>query len=266
MPSESTVVGDAHAGDVHAGDVHARDVCAAEARPTPKRIAIVQSGYIPWKGYFDLIGSVDEFVLYDDAQFTRRDWRNRNRIKTADGLKWLTVPVEVRGKFDQAIKDTRISDRSWREKHWKSLYHAYSKAPFFPQFAEQIEEAYQDSSDQHLSQINHRFLTTICGILGIDTDITWSMDYTGTERKSERLLDICRQAGATEYLSGPAARAYLKETIFEEAGIDVMWMNYEGYPEYDQLHPPFEHRVTVLDLIFHAGPEAPDHMLTGSSR
>jgi len=234
--------------------------------PAPRRIAIVQSSYIPWKGYFDLIGSVDEFVLFDDVQFTRRDWRNRNRIKTADGLKWLTVPVETKGKYGQAIKDTRISDSSWREKHWKSLYHAYSKAPCFSQWATRIEDVYQDASDEALSQINYRFLTAICGILGIDTKITWSMDYAATGRKSERLLGICRQAGATEYLSGPSARAYLDESLFEEAGIDVLWMEYDGYPEYDQLYPPFEHRVTVLDLLFHTGTGAPDHMLNGSRR
>ena len=234
--------------------------------PAPKRIAIVQSTYIPWKGYFDLIGSVDEFVLLDDAQFTRRDWRNRNRIKTTDGLKWLTVPVEVKGKYDQAIKDTRISDPSWHEKHWKSLYHAYSRAPCFSQFAARIEKAYQDASEEHLSQINYRFLTTICGILGIDTKITWSMDYRARGQKSERLVHICERAGATEYLSGPSARAYLDESLFEEAGIDIIWMEYDGYPEYDQLYPPFEHHVTVLDLIFHTGTSAPDHMLSGSSR
>ena len=237
-----------------------------DAPPAPKRIAVVQSSYIPWKGYFDLIGSVDEFVLFDDAQFTRRDWRNRNRIKTADGLKWLTVPVETKGKYGQAIKDTRISDPSWREKHWKSLHHAYSKAPCFSQCAERIEEVYQDASDEALSQINYRFLTAICSILGIDTKITWSMDYAATGRKSERLLDICGQAGATEYLSGPSARVYLDQSLFEEAGIDVIWMDYDGYPEYDQLYPPFEHRVTVLDLIFHTGAGAPDHMLNESRR
>ena len=236
------------------------------AAPAPKRIAIVQSSYIPWKGYFDLIGSVDEFVLFDDVQFTRRDWRNRNRIKTADGLRWLTIPVEVKGKYGQAIKDTRISDPSWREKHWKSLHHAYAKAPCFPEYATQIEEVYQAASDESLSHINRRFLTTICGILGIDTEITWSMDYGVAGRKSERLLDICEQAGATEYLSGPSARAYLDEALFEEAGIDVIWMDYDGYPEYDQLHPPFEHHVTALDLIFHTGTNAPDHMLSGSTR
>ena len=237
-----------------------------DVTPAPKQIAIVQSSYIPWKGYFDLIRSVDEFVLYDDAQFTRRDWRNRNRIKTADGLKWLTVPVEMKGKYGQAIKDTRISDPSWGEKHWKSLVHAYSKAQCFSQCAARIEEVYQDASDEALSQINYRFLTAICGILGIDTKITWSMDYAATGRKSERVLDICRQAGASEYLSGPSARAYLDESLFEEAGIDVIWMEYDGYPEYDQLHPPFEHHVTALDLIFHTGTKAPDHMLSGSTR
>jgi len=235
-------------------------------RPAPKRIAIVQSSYIPWKGYFDLIGSVDEFVLLDDAQFTRRDWRNRNRIKTPDGLKWLTVPVEMKGKYDQAIKDTRISDPSWSEKHWKSLYHAYSRAPCFPQFAARIEEVYQGGSEELLSQINHRFLTAICGILGIDTMVTWSMDYGVTGRKTERLVDICERAGATEYLSGPSARSYLDESLFEEAGIDVTWMEYDGYPEYVQLYPPFEHHVTVLDLIFHTGMKARDHMLSGASR
>ena len=237
-----------------------------DVAPAPKRIAIVQSSYIPWKGYFDLIGSVDEFVLYDEAQFTRRDWRNRNRIKTADGLKWLTVPVEVKGKYDQAIENTRISDSSWREKHWKSLVHAYARAPCFSQYAARIEEIYQDASDDHLSQINHRFLTAICDILGIDTKMTWSRDYRATGRKSERLVDLCGRAGATEYLSGPSARVYLDESLFEEAGIDIIWMDYDGYPEYDQLHPPFEHHVTVLDLIFHTGSGAPEHMLNGSRR
>ena len=235
-------------------------------RLVPKRIAIVQSSYIPWKGYFDLIGRVEEFVLFDNVQFTRRDWRNRNRIKTANGLKWLTIPVEMKGKYDQTIEDTRISDPSWREKHWKSLCHAYSRAPFFSQYAALIEEVYRDSSDEHLSQINYRFLTAICGILGIDTKITWSMDYGAEGRGSARLLDICRQAGATEYLSGPSARAYLDESLFVEAGIDLIWMDYDGYPEYDQLYPPFEHHVTVLDLLFHTGTKAPEHMLSGSTR
>ena len=234
--------------------------------PRPKRVAIVQSNYIPWKGYFDLIALVDEFVLLDDAQFTRRDWRNRNRIKTPDGLKWLTIPVETKGQFAQAIGDTRISDPSWHEKHWKSLYHAYSKAPYFSQYAAGIEDVYRQASDEYLSQVNRRFLEAICAILGIDTKLTWSIDYESSGQKSERLVHICERAGAKEYLSGPSARDYLDESLFQRAGIDVIWMDYDGYPEYDQLYPPFEHHVTVLDLIFHTGTKAPDHMLSRSSR
>ena len=184
---------------------------SGEPRPRPKRVAIVQSNYIPWKGYFDLIRRVDEFVLFDDAQFTRRDWRNRNRIKTARGLEWLTIPVEIKGKYHQAVEDTRISDPSWHRKHWMSLYHAYSKSPCFSQYAPRIEEVYQQASDDYLSRVNLRFIRAVCGILGIDTTITWSTDYEATGRKSERLVSLCTQAGATEYLSGPSARTYLDE-------------------------------------------------------
>ena len=237
-----------------------------QARSRPERIAIVQSSYIPWKGYFDLIRRVDEFVLLDDAQFTRRSWRNRNRIKTAHGLKWLTIPVETKGKYHQAVKDIRVCDPVWHRKHWASLYHAYSKSPCFSQYAPRIEEVYQQASDEYLSHVNFRFIQAVCGILGIDTTITWSMDYEATGRKSERLVSICTQAGATEYLSGPSARAYLNERLFEAAGVDVIWMDFQGYPEYDQLHPPFEHQVTVLDLIFHTGTKALDSMLSDSSR
>ena len=172
----------------------------------------------------------------------------------------------MKGKYNQSIKDTRISDPAWGDKHWKSLTHSYSKAPCFAQFADQIEEVYRDASLEHLSRINHRFLTTICDILEIDTKITWSMDYAAKGRKSEFLFDICRRARATEYLSGPAARAYLEEDMFAEGGIEVIWMDYHGYPEYEQLHPPFEHHVTALDLIFHLGTAAPAHMLRGSKR
>ncbi len=257
-------MGEAPVGEDPVGEDPVGEDPVADALQVPKRIAIVQSNYIPWKGYFDLIADVDEFVLLDDAQFTRRDWRNRNRIKTADGLKWLTIPVEMKGKYGQAIGETRISDPSWSETHWRSLYHAYSKAPCFSEFAGHIEGVYREASDELLSHINHRFLVAICDILGIDTKITWSTDYGVTGQRSERLLGICGRAGATEYLSGPSARTYLDESLFEEAGIDVIWMGYEGYPEHEQLHPPFEHQVTVLDLIFHTGANARGHMLTGS--
>ena len=225
-----------------------------------KTVAIVQSNYIPWRGYFDLINSVDEFILYDDVQYTIRDWRNRNIIKTANGPKWLTIPVEVKGKYLQKIKDTIVSDQAWGKKHWASIVHSYSKAPHFPTYRDLFEQLYLQEEDKLLSRINYRFITAICGILGVATKLSWSMDYKVIGDKTERLLSLCQQAGATHYLSGPAAKAYLDEELFRDGAVTVSYMDYSGYREYSQLYPPFESKVSVLDLIFNEGPEATSYM------
>ena len=223
-------------------------------------MAIVQSNYIPWKGYFDLINLVDEFILFDDMQYTRRDWRNRNLIKTRAGLKWLTIPVAVKGNFFQKIKDTRVSDPGWGRTHWESIVHNYSKANHFAAFREVFESLYLGSQESFLSQINYAFLTAICKILGIETRITWCDDYESVEGKTERLVSICKQAGASTYISGPAARDYIDEGLFNYADISLEYMDYSAYPEYRQLFPPFEHGVSVIDLIFNEGPDAPKFM------
>jgi hypothetical protein len=227
-----------------------------------KTVAIVQSNYIPWKGYFDLIRSADEFVLYDDAQYTRRDWRNRNRIKTADGVQWLTIPVEVKGKYLQRIRDTKVSDRAWAENHWTRLRHAYAKAPHFRGHEELFAGLYARAAGlEHLSTINELFIRAVCRVLGIATRITDSSAYSpDNPDPTGRLLDICRRAGATEYLSGPAAKAYLDEGLFRRAGVTVRYMDYAGYPEYPQLHGPFDHAVSVLDLLFMTGPRAAEYL------
>lgn len=228
-----------------------------------RRIAIVQSSYLPWKGYFDLIRSVDEFVLYDDMQFTRRDWRSRNRIKTANGLHWLSVPVDVKGKFDQKIREARVVDGEWASKHWQTLRHAYGKAPFFKQYQPQVEAAFAElASEKNLSRINYRLITLVCGLLGIETSISWSMDYQQREGKSERLLSICQAAGATHYLSGPAARDYMDVELFQRNGVSVTFADYAGYPEYAQIHGPFEHAVSALDLLFNIGPDSLTYLKT----
>lgn len=226
-----------------------------------KRVAILQSCYIPWKGYFDLINSVDEFILYDDVQYTVRDWRNRNRIKTPQGLQWLTIPVHVETRR-QSIRDTRVADSDWRRRHWLAWQRNYARAPWFRSYAPVLEPLYLDSAEPSLSRINAAFIEALCGVLGIRTRLTWSADYRLVDGRSERLVDLCRQAGATEYLSGPAARAYLRPELFAEAGIAVRWMSYEGYPEYPQLHGAFDHYVSVLDLLFQTGPAAPRFMLS----
>jgi hypothetical protein len=222
-----------------------------------KCVAIVQSNYIPWKGYFDIINSSDEFILFDDMQYTTRDWRNRNRIKTKKGLMWLTIPVLIKGKHHQKIRETMISDQEWGIKHWKSIFTNYARADYFESYRTVFERLYFDTKEQSLSRINYKFIAAICGLLGITTRISWSMDYPLTEGKTERLVDLCIQAGATQYLSGPSAKAYLQEKLFTEKGISVRYMDYS---EYTQLFPPFVHEVSIVDLIFNAGSDSPKYM------
>jgi hypothetical protein len=226
-----------------------------------KTVAILQSNYVPWKGYFDLMRGVDEFILYDEVQYTRRDWRNRNRFKSPAGVRWLTVPVQVKGRYLQRVDETLISDPDWAEQHWSSLTNWYRDAPFFGLYRETLEEAYLSTAEEELSLVNRRFLELVAELLGITTSLTTSTDYTSRSTKTERLLSICEGAGASVYLSGPAAKAYLDESMFAEAGIAVNWMDYEGYPEYQQLYPPFEHHVSILDLLFSVGPEASNYLL-----
>lgn len=225
-----------------------------------KVVAIVQSNYIPWKGYFDMVNLVDEFVIYDDVQYTRRDWRNRNKIKTPHGPLWLTLPVDSKGKYLQAVKDTVITDDAWRTQHWKSIVHSYARARGFRVYAERLEALYQSSRERSLSVVNHRFLVDICGWLGIETPVSWSSQYHLEDDRTGRLVGICRQAGASTYLSGPAARAYMDESQFAAAGIEVRYMNYDAYREYPQLYPPFQHDVSIIDLLMNTGEDAPQFL------
>lgn len=225
-----------------------------------KKIAIVQSNYIPWKGYFDMIAAVDEFILYDDMQYTRRDWRNRNQIKTPQGLQWLTVPVLVKGKYHQKIRETEIDGKDWASCHWKALAQNYRRSDHFSEVAEFLEPLYLGMEHTHLSQLNRRFIEAICNYLEIGTVITNSSDYELVEGKTQRLANLCVQAQGTEYISGPAAKDYIEQQYFNEMGIKLTWFDYSGYPEYPQLWGEFSHGVTVLDLLFNCGRKAPQYM------
>ncbi|WP_420600107.1 WbqC family protein [Neptuniibacter sp.] len=225
-----------------------------------RKIAILQSNYIPWKGYFDLIASVDEFILYDDMQYTRRDWRNRNLIKTPQGLKWLSVPVQVKGKYHQKIRETEIDGTEWASSHWQSLVQNYRKTPYFQEISEWLKPIYLEERFTHLSQLNRRLIEAICHYLGINAEIKNSWDYKMLDGKTERLADLCLQASGTEYISGPAAKNYIDENVFAEMGIKLTWFEYTGYPEYKQLWGDFEHGVTILDLLFNCGKDSPQYM------
>lgn len=224
-----------------------------------KKIAILQSNYIPWKGYFDLINMVDEFIIFDQVQYTKNDWRNRNLLKTNQGSQWLTIPVRHTDS-DQKIIDTKVADLKWNSKHWRTIQQNYSKAPYFKDYKDIFENFYLNNNEEYLSQINFQLIQLINQILGIDTILKWSSDFDLVEGQTEKLLGICKQAGAAIYLSGPAAKDYFDEELASKEGIQVEWMDYSGYPEYSQLHEPFEHGVTILDLIFNEGPNATKYM------
>ena len=219
-----------------------------------KKIAILQSNYIPWKGYFDMIASVDTFVIYDEVQYTKNDWRNRNLIKTKNGLQWLTIAVKQE-RLTQAIYETEVSKTNWTKKHIGTLQANYAKAPFFKEYKDRIFDIYEKAST-NLSQINLDFIKEICGILGIETKIIDSRSLNLSGNKQERLILACEQLNADLYLSGPAAKSYIDETLFADKNIKVEWMDYSNYKVYNQLYPPFEHGVSVLDLIFNEGPNS----------
>lgn len=218
-------------------------------------IAILQSNYLPWKGYFDLIASVDTFVVYDIVQYTKNDWRNRNRIKTPAGSRWLTVPVKHLG-LGQPINEVEVADRDILGKHWMTISQNYRKAPAFREMRAQVEPLFDRTAPELLTDLNVELLGSFAGLLGIDTPIVRSEAFTVGEDRNQRLVEICQQAGADRYLSGPAARSYLDESLFAAEGIEVAWMDYAGYPEYEQPHPPFDHFVSVVDLVLSAGARA----------
>ncbi|MCV9927445.1 WbqC family protein [Flavobacterium sp. LS1R49] len=226
-----------------------------------RKIIITQSNYIPWKGYFDSIALADDFVIYDDMQFTKRDWRNRNLIKTQSGIKWLTIPVEVKGKYLQKISETKISDKNWNNDHWNVIKQAYGKSANFNYYKDFFEDLYLNTTSKYLTEINFRFISAICEILNIKTNFHFSSDFSLKEERSERLLDLCLKLNGTDYFSGPAAKVYMNEKIFEEAGVKINYFDYSAYPEYEQLYPPFVHGVSILDLLFNEGIEARKYLI-----
>ena len=227
-----------------------------------KRIAILQSNYVPWKGYFDIIAAVDEFIIYDDMQYTKRDWRNRNQIKTPAGLQWITIPVYSKShqQSAQRIRDTEITDADWAKAHWKTIMQNYRKAPYYEEVAALLGPLYSGELPSNLSRVNRLFIEAICNYIGIKAKISNSWEYSLADGKTERLVNLCLQVGGTEYISGPAAKDYVDEELFYESGLKLTWHDYSGYPEYPQLWGDFLHNVSILDLLFNCGKNSPSFM------
>ncbi len=225
-----------------------------------KRVAIVQSNYIPWKGYFDIVRQVDLFLFHDDLQYTKNDWRNRNKIKTPHGLHWLTIPCGTSEK--RLICEVELKNDSWQEKHWRQIEANYRRAAYFDRYREFFRDVYLGRKWQNLSELNQFLIKKISTeFLGIkDTEFDDSRRYDLKCKKSQRVLELLRKVGAGAYLSGPAAKGYLDPDAFRQADIELAWMDYSGYPEYEQMYPPFEHGVSIVDLLFSVGEEAPSYM------
>ncbi|WP_101925652.1 MULTISPECIES: WbqC family protein [Luteimonas] len=222
-----------------------------------KSIAILQSSYIPWKGYFDIIHDVDTFIFYDDVQFTYQDWRSRNRIVTPNGPLWLTVPTG--SDIDRLIHEVEIKDGRWQAKHWRSIQQSYARAPCFPLYKDRLESVYLGRTWTSLSELNQELIKMISrDILGITTEFRDSREYNATGKKLDRLVDLVVKSGASTYVSGPSAASYIDADRFAAIGTSLVYKDYGGYPEYPQKHAPFLHDVSILDLLFNVGDAAQD--------
>jgi hypothetical protein len=223
------------------------------------KCVILQPSYIPWRGYFHQVREADVFVFYDDVQYDAHGWRNRNRIKSANGSIWLTIPVLQKGARSQSIpiRDIEISwSRDWARKHWTTLCQSYRAAPHFERYAPLLESFYS-SRPRRLAEFDVALTRALADQLGIRGTrfLNASEIERPKARRTDDLLAILRHVGADEYVSGPSARTYLDAEAFHRAGVRLTFMRYD-YAEYAQLHPPYDPRVSILDLLFMVGPEA----------
>lgn len=227
-------------------------------------VGCIQSSYIPWRGYFDVIRRSDVFVFHDDIQYTKQDWRNRNRIKTAAGLVWLSIPVRkttTHGVIDEVEID---NDQDWGRKHWRTIEAYYKNAPFFPRYADFFRDTLTQRWDR-LSNLNVYVISKICGALGITTHFINSRSLGVTGRKTDRLIQICRACNATRYLSGPSAQNYIEPDKFAAIGVEIEYMAY-NYPPYPQQFGPFIEGASIVDLLFNCGPKSIEYIVEGADR
>ncbi|WP_101960776.1 WbqC family protein [Vibrio harveyi] len=220
-----------------------------------KKIAILQSNYIPWKGVFDMINQVDTFVFFEDVDYTTRDWRTRNKIKTNDGSKWLTIPVKKKPRGTKIFEIEISNDGKWQKKHKSTIAQCYAKAPYYNDFKWILDEIY-DREWINLSDFNIYVTKMLCDVLGIKCEFLNSRYIDSSGRKDDKIIDICKSLNATHYLSGPAAKDYIDVNKFNDENIVLSYMDYSCYCEYTQVHEGFDHFVTILDVIFNCGPNS----------
>lgn len=219
------------------------------------RVAIIQSSYLPWKGYFDIINDCDIFIFYDEVKYSKNGWRNRNRIKLQGEAKWLTVPVIY--DCNTTIAQVKIANNQWQRKHRSTIMHAYNKCAHYGESADLLDSIYRNKEWHSLSELNQETTKLICRRLGIKTEIKCSTAFTKHGGRSQRLIDIIKAVGGTEYISGPKAKSYINENDFKRNNISITWKDYTGYPTYQQSTGLFMHELSIIDLIINTGKAAP---------
>lgn len=219
------------------------------------KVIITQPNYIPWKGYFSNMRGIEYLVMYDDVQYTKRDWRNRNYLISPSGPVLLSIPVNTKGKFYQKINETIISDQNWYKKHWNFIETNYKKTKFFPKYGEVFYNLYNNLETDIISEIDLVFIVKIIELLELNIKILKSSDLNIIGDKNTRLLNICKTLNCNTYYSGPAAKSYMDEKMFLDEGIEVKYYNYNNFKEYKQNWGGFDHKVSILDMFFNLGPD-----------
>lgn len=225
------------------------------------KIIITQSNYIPWKGYFTTMRKATHIILYYYAQYTRRDWRNRNKIVTPSGPTWLSIPIDVKGKYLQKINEAKVKNNDWCLDHWNKIVQNYKNAPCFKEYSQYFEDLYLEKFTEldYLSDVNRVMLLRCIELLGIEIEVLDSREFSIRGGKTGKLINICKDLEANEYFTGPAARGYMEEQMFPENGIKLTYYDLDGFPEYKQMWEGFDHHVSILDMFFNLGSDTAKH-------
>jgi hypothetical protein len=227
-------------------------------------LVVLQPSYLPWLGFFDQVRRCDRFVFYDDVQFDKHGWRNRNRIKAASGPVWLTVPVHTRGRMGQPINEVEVANATpWARKHLKTIEEAYARAPQRDAYLRPLAELLLRKWER-LADLDMALSRLMCGWFSLDRPMVRASELGIGGDRNTRLVALCRHFGADTYLSGNAAQAYLDVAMFAAHGIRVEWQNFR-HPEYQQQHGPFLPYLSALDLVLNVGEECAA-VLAGAGR
>ena len=228
------------------------------------RVAALQPGYLPWLGFFEQMYQADVFVIYDEVQYDKRSWRNRNRIRTADGWCWLTVPVLTKGVFTQKITEVRVNnDLPWKRKHWKALLVNYQNTPYFKKYADFFEDVYKKNWE-YLQDLDVEIIKYIKDDLGIRAPLDFLSSHEIEGASTTRVVNLLLKLGADEFYNGAAGRRFFDEELFRKNNIRLIYQDY-NHPVYKQRFPGFIPHLSIVDLMFNHGPESLD-ILTGKKK